>query len=70
MPLFSADAGHVWDNPAFRIKTALIALGLVNAAWFRWRFGARHEGWDADPPAARTRRSPCSAGCSPPPPAA
>jgi hypothetical protein len=50
--LFSADAGHVWDNPVFRIKIALIALGLVNAAWFRWRFGARYEGWDADPPAA------------------
>jgi hypothetical protein len=50
--LFSADAGHVWDNRVFRLKMALVALGLANAAAFRWRWGTSYETWDADPPAA------------------
>jgi hypothetical protein len=39
--LLSADAMPVVVNPAFQFKMAMFALGLVNVAAFRWRFGAR-----------------------------
>jgi hypothetical protein len=29
----------VATNPAFEFKMAMLALGLVNVAAFRWRFG-------------------------------
>jgi hypothetical protein len=39
--LLSADAGPVVVNTAFRFKMAMFALGLINIAAFRWRFGGR-----------------------------
>ena len=36
--LLSADATPVVVNPAFQFKMAMLALGLVNVAVFRWRF--------------------------------
>jgi hypothetical protein len=38
--LLSADAMPVVVNPAFQFKMAMLALGLLNVALFRWRFGA------------------------------
>ena len=37
--LLAADAMPVATNPAFEFKMAMLALGLVNVAAFRWRFG-------------------------------
>src|SRR5216683_3513440 len=37
--LLAADAMPVAVNPAFQFKMAMFALGLVNVAIFRWRFG-------------------------------
>lgn len=37
--LLSADATPVAVNPAFQFKMAMFALGLINVAAFRWRFG-------------------------------
>lgn len=37
--LLSADAMPVVVNPAFQFKMAMLVLGLVNVAAFRWRFG-------------------------------
>lgn len=37
--LFSAEASHLALNPAFRLKAALVAAGLVNVAIYEW--GAR-----------------------------
>jgi len=37
--LLAADAMPVAVNPAFQFKMAMFALGLVNIAVFRWRFG-------------------------------
>jgi len=37
--LLAADAMPVVVNPAFQFKMAMLALGLVNVAAFRWRFG-------------------------------
>jgi hypothetical protein len=37
--LLSADAMPVVVNPAFQFKMAMLALGLLNVALFRWRFG-------------------------------
>jgi hypothetical protein len=37
--LLAADAMPVVVNPAFQFKMAMFALGLVNVAVFRWRFG-------------------------------
>jgi hypothetical protein len=37
--LLSADATPVVSNPAFQFKMAMLALGLLNVAAFRWRFG-------------------------------
>jgi hypothetical protein len=39
--LLAADAMPVVVNPAFQFKMAMFALGLVNIAVFRWRFGGR-----------------------------
>ena len=39
--LLAADAMPVVVNPAFQFKMAMFALGLVNIAAFRWRFGGR-----------------------------
>jgi hypothetical protein len=39
--LLAADAGPVVVNAAFRFKMAMFALGLLNIATFRWRFGGR-----------------------------
>ena len=38
--LLAADAMPVVVNPAFQFKMAMFALGLVNIAVFRWRFGS------------------------------
>ena len=38
--LLSADAMPVVVNPAFQFKMAMLALGLLNVALFRWRFGS------------------------------
>src|SRR6201997_3855246 len=38
--LLSADAMPVVVNPAFQFKMAMLVLGLLNVALFRWRFGA------------------------------
>ena len=37
--LLAADATPVIGNPAFQFKMAMFALGLINVAVFRWRFG-------------------------------
>ena len=37
--LLSAEASTVVRNPAFQFKMAMFALGLINVAVFRWRFG-------------------------------
>jgi hypothetical protein len=37
--LLAADAMPVVVNPVFQFKMAMFALGLVNVAIFRWRFG-------------------------------
>jgi hypothetical protein len=37
--LLAADAMPVVVNPAFQFKMAMFALGLINVAFFRWRFG-------------------------------
>jgi hypothetical protein len=34
--LFTAEASHVILNPVFQIKLGLIALGLLNVAWFEF----------------------------------
>jgi hypothetical protein len=34
--LFSADASHVFVNPAFQMKLVLIGLALLNVAVFHW----------------------------------
>jgi len=39
--LLAADAVPVVANPAFQFKMVMFAVGLVNIAVFRWRFGAR-----------------------------
>lgn len=39
--LLAADAMPVVVNPAFQFKMAMFALGLVNIAAFRWRFGGK-----------------------------
>jgi hypothetical protein len=36
--LLSADARPVVANPAFQFKMAMLVIGLVNIAVFRWRF--------------------------------
>ena len=38
--LLSADAMPVVVNPAFQFKMAMLVLGLLNVALFRWRFGS------------------------------
>jgi hypothetical protein len=38
--LLAADAQPVVGNPAFQFKMAMLALGLINVAVFRWRFGS------------------------------
>lgn len=48
--LFSADATALAGNDAFRIKLALVATGLANAAAFRLLWRQRTAAWDADPP--------------------
>jgi len=44
--LLAADAMPVVVNPAFQFKMAMLAVGLINIAAFRWRFG-RHLRADA-----------------------
>jgi hypothetical protein len=39
--LLAADAMPVVVNPAFQFKMGMLALGLINIAAFRWRFGGR-----------------------------
>jgi hypothetical protein len=39
--VLAADAMPVVVNPAFQFKMAMFALGLLNVAVFRWRFGSR-----------------------------
>src|SRR5215468_8568280 len=38
--LLAADAMPVVVNPAFQFKMGMFALGLINVAVFRWRFGS------------------------------
>ena len=47
--VLAADAMPVVVNPAFQFKMAMFALGLINVAVFRWRFGG---GLKADVPLA------------------
>jgi len=49
--LFTADASALVANPVFRIKAALLVLGIANAIAFRRIWRDRLEGWDGDPPA-------------------
>ena len=37
--LLSAEASTIVLNPAFQLKMAMLALGLINIAVFHWRFG-------------------------------
>jgi hypothetical protein len=37
--LLAADAMPVVVNPVFQFKMAMLAIGLINVAVFRWRFG-------------------------------
>jgi hypothetical protein len=46
--LLAADAMPVIVNPAFQFKMAMFALGLVNIAIFRWRFGRQGTGAGTD----------------------
>lgn len=39
--LLSADAMPVAVNPVFQFKMAMLTLGLINVAAFRWRFRSR-----------------------------
>jgi hypothetical protein len=39
--LFAAEASHVALNPVFQVKAALIALGLLNVAWFQFAIEPR-----------------------------
>jgi hypothetical protein len=48
MVLLAADAMPVVVNPAFQFKMAMFAVGLVNIAVFRRRFGRRGTGAGAD----------------------
>jgi hypothetical protein len=41
MVLLAADAMPVVVNPVFQFKMGMFALGLVNVAVFRWRFGGK-----------------------------
>lgn len=48
--LFTADASALVSNPVFRIKAALLVLGVANAIAFRriWRHAL--DDWDHSPP--------------------
>ncbi len=50
--LLAADAMPVVVNPVFQFKMAMFALGLINVAVFRWRFGG---GLKAEIPLAGAR---------------
>lgn len=39
--LLAADAMPVVVNPVFQFKMAMFAIGLINIAAFRWRFGGK-----------------------------
>jgi len=61
--LFVADAAHLWANPVFRIKAALLAFGLANALAFRALWRERLAGWDdAPPPLGRAQAAASLAG--------
>jgi hypothetical protein len=54
--MFTAHATEMAQNPAFRLKLALIAAAALNAALFHRRVFRTVDGWDRDaatPPAAR-----------------
>lgn len=54
--LFLTEPAHIWANPMFRAKLALIALAGVNAAAFHAGVFRRVAAWDSDaPPPARAR---------------
>ena len=42
--IFEADAGPFTRSPLFQAKLVLIALGVINAWAFRWRFGDFDDG--------------------------
>ena len=50
--MFAADATSLAVSGVFRLKLALIAVALVNAAAFRILWRARLADWDAAPPMA------------------
>lgn len=47
--MFAADAVSLSGSATFRWKLALIAFGLINAAWFRLAWHQRLDGWDERP---------------------
>jgi hypothetical protein len=48
--LFSADAAALASNPIFRLKMALLAVGLANAVLFRLLWQRRIAGWTQNVP--------------------
>lgn len=50
--MFAADAGPMVASEIFRLKLALIGLGLAHAVLFRWLWRHRLASWEASPPLA------------------
>lgn len=50
--MFAADAGPMVASEIFRIKLALIGLGLAHAVLFRWLWRRRLDSWETAPPLA------------------
>ena len=50
--MFAADAGPMVASEIFRLKLALIGLGLAHAVLFRWLWRRRLDSWEASPPLA------------------
>ena len=50
--MFAADAGPMVASEIFRLKLALIGLGLAHAVLFRWLWRHRLDSWEASPPLA------------------
>lgn len=61
--LFAADARPLWGNPVLRIKAALIAVGIVNAAAFNLLWRKRLEHWDTEGPALGRAQAALSLVC-------
>lgn len=50
--MFAADAGPMVASEIFRLKLALIGLGLGHAMLFRWLWRSRLDSWETSPPLA------------------